>query len=144
MSAENISRSLIKKYSAQIQDNENRLEKIKRFKSSLYERFVNDFISKEDYKYMKSSYDEEYRKFADANTAIKRELDNVANNTGQRLKWIEHFKKYSGLQVLDRKVVIQLIRSIRVVDKTVLDITFNFDDEYATLIEPNYLERGAV
>jgi hypothetical protein len=95
---------------------------------------------------MKVSYDEEYRKSAEANISLKKELENVMNNTEQRLKWIELFKKYSKLDELDRKVVIQLIRSIRVVDKITLDITFNFADEYgaATMFCPDEISRKVV
>jgi hypothetical protein len=140
MSAENINRSLISKYSAQIRENDKQIDKVRRFKSMLYERLVSGFISKEDYKYMKAGYDTDYTRFSEANSALKSELENVTNSTGRRLKWIEHFKKYSELQELDRKVVIQLIRSIRIIDKKTLDITFNFEDEYtaAASFYPNY------
>ena len=146
MSAKNINRSLVTKVSAQICENEKQLDIIKTFKSTLYERFMNDFISKEDFKYMKEDYDAEYRKFADANVTLNQKLRNAQNNTGQRLKWIEHFKKYSELEVLNRKVVIQLIRSIRVVTKTELDIAFNFADEYgmAVTFYPELMNKGVI
>jgi len=130
MSAVHISRGLVKKYTAQIRENENQLEQIKQFKSTLYEKFVSSFISGEEYKYMKSQYTADSERLEAAITSLRQELENVTNNTSERLKWMEHFKRYEGLEELDRKVVIHLIQSIRVIGKSMYDITFNFDDEY--------------
>lgn len=130
MSAENLNRSLVKKYTEKIRDSEKRLDKIKEFKSGLYEGLVNNDVSKDEYKFMKNKYGDDAKTLTDSIASLKQELENVMNNTGQRLKWMEHFKRYSGLQELDRKVVIQLIRSIRIVNKSMLVITFNFADEY--------------
>lgn len=130
MSAAHISRGLVKKYTAQIRENENQLEQIRQFKSTLYEKFVSGFITGEEYKYMKAQYTEDSGRLEAAITSLRQELENVTNNTSERLKWMEHFKRYEGLEELDRKVVIHLIQSIRVIGKSMYDITFNFDDEY--------------
>lgn len=130
MNAAHISRGLVKKYTAQIRENENQLEQVRQFKSTLYEKFVSGFISGEEYKYMKAQYTEDSGRLEAANASLRQELENVTNNTSERLKWVEHFKRYEGLEELDRKVVIHLIQSIRVIGKSMYDITFNFDDEY--------------
>ena len=50
------------------------------------------------------------------------------------------------MQDLDRKAVVQLIRSIRIVGKSQIEITFNYDDEYekALAITAQLTERRAV
>jgi hypothetical protein len=47
---------------------------------------------------------------------------------------MEHFKQFEGLTALDRKTVAHLIRSIRVVSKTELQITFNYQAEYEKVL----------
>ena len=38
--------------------------------------------------------------------------------------------KFEGLEELDRRTMVNLVRSIRVLTKTELDITFNYQAEY--------------
>ena len=52
------------------------------------------------------------------------------NKRGENFKWIEHFKKYSDLKEINRKAVIQLIRSVKVFSKNEIQINFNYQLEY--------------
>lgn len=54
----------------------------------------------------------------------------VPNGKAERLRWMEHFRKFEGLEELDRRTMVNLVRSIRVLSKTELDITFNYQAEY--------------
>ncbi len=56
--------------------------------------------------------------------------DNALDGTADRLRWMEHFRKFEGLNELDRRTVINLIKSIRIICKTEFEITFNYQDEY--------------
>jgi len=125
-----VKQELIKKHTAQIQENEAQLETIMRFKATLYERFVSNFIDKDEYKFMKSQYDENGAKLKDAIASLKQELEDALNNSSERLRWIEHFMRHSNLEEVNRRVVVQLIKSITVVGKSKLDISFNYEDEY--------------
>lgn len=48
--------------------------------------------------------------------------------------WINHFMKFSTMEDIDRRAVMQLIRSIRVMGKDELHIEFNYQDEYQKAI----------
>ena len=58
------------------------------------------------------------------------ELDECKNNTSKKLQWVERFKAFENIDKIDRNVVVQLIECIHIYDKTHLQITFNFKDEY--------------
>ena len=45
-----------------------------------------------------------------------------------------HTKRYQDIEELSRTVVVELIRQIRVYDKKNIEITFDFDDCYQTLL----------
>ena len=47
---------------------------------------------------------------------------------------INHFMKFSTMEDIDRRAVMQLIRSIRVMGKDELHIEFNYQDEYQKAI----------
>lgn len=73
-----------------------------------------------------------------ANSALIAEwndkLTDVLENRSERNRWINHFMKFSTMEDIDRRAVMQLIRSIRVMGKDELHIEFNYQDEYQKAI----------
>ena len=126
--------SLANQYRAQIGENENQLEQIGGFKSALYENMISGILSKDDYKILKARYNADETRLHDAIVALNIQLDDTLAGKGERLKWTEHFKQFDGLTEIDRSIVINLIQSIRVVNKTELTITFNYQSEYEAAI----------
>ena len=62
--------------------------------------------------------------------ALKEKLTDVLENRSERNRWINHFMQFSTMEEIDRRAVMQLIRSIRVISKDELHIEFNYQDEY--------------
>lgn len=122
--------ALAKQLQEQIDDNENQLAKISGFKSSLYENMVSGLLTKEDYKALKTKYTADEARLRDAIATLEVERDNAMEGRAERLRWMAHFQKFEGLNELDRRTVVNLIRSIRVLSKTELDFTFNYQAEY--------------
>ena len=114
----------------QIEDNERQLTKISNFKSSLYENMVSGLLSKDDYKTLKAKYTADETRLREAIAALEIERNNALDGKAERLRWMEHFRKFQGLEELDRRTMVNLVRSIRVLSKTELDITFNYQAEY--------------
>lgn len=121
---------LAKQLHGQIEENERQLAKIVSFKSSLYENMVGGLLNKDDYKTLKARYIADEGRLHDAIAALETERDNVLDGTTDRLRWMDHFKQFDGLCTLDRRAVVNLIRSIRVIGKNELEFTFNYQDEY--------------
>lgn len=55
-------------------------------------------------------------------------------NRSERNRWIENFGRFSDLEELDRKAVIQLVQVITVLGKDELQIQFNYQDEYEKVL----------
>ena len=58
-------------------------------------------------------------------------MSNALDGRAERLRWMEHFRKFEGLEELDRRTMVNLMRSIRVLSKTELSVTFHYQVEYA-------------
>ena len=114
----------------QIAENEKQLRNIGGFKSSLYENMVSGVITKEDYKSYKANYLADENRLREAIAVLEAELEEALAGKAERLRWMEHFKRFDCLMSLDRRIVVNLIQSIRIAGKTELDITFNFQAEY--------------
>ena len=61
---------------------------------------------------------------------VYEKLDAAKENRSERNRWINHFMEFSEMEEIDRRVVMQLIRSIRIISKEELQIEFNYQDEY--------------
>ena len=129
-----IAQELSKNLTAQVAENERRLEQIRGFKAKLYENMIGGNLSKEEYKSLKMKYASDADALVEANEKLHKEIGEVLSCRHERLMWMEHFKNFAALDVIDRKMVIHLIQSIRVVSKTELEITFNYQPEYEAAI----------
>ena len=70
--------------------------------------------------------------------ALKEKRTDVMENRSERNRWIENFRRFSDLEELDRKAVIQLVKVITVLGKDELQIQFNYQDEYEKALAPDY------
>ena len=66
--------------------------------------------------------------------AIQKEMDSELEKADNANTWLDYFVKYQDIEELSRTVVVELIRKIRVYDKKNIEITFDFDDCYQTLL----------
>ena len=75
----------------------------------LYESMVNGFLDKSEFLYNKSSYSARITQLEQAVAALKEKRTDVMENRSERNRWIENFRRFSDLEELDRKAVIQLV-----------------------------------
>ena len=125
-----IRNALVTQYATQITENESQLAQIGGFKSTLYENMISGILSKDEYKALKAKYNIDEVRLRNAVNTLHQQLENILAGTSERLHWIEHFKRFEGLTELDRRLVVNLIQSIRVESKTKLLITFIYQSEY--------------
>lgn len=74
-----------------------------------------------------------------------------ATNASDRLRWTQHFKEFSTMTELDRRAVVALIHSIKVIGKNDVKITFRYQMEYEQVSErlarngkKSFLQKEAV
>ena len=129
-----INKELIREYSRQIAQNNQQLEQIRTFKTSLYENMVSGLIEKHEFLNLKNTYNVRITQLEQAIAALEEKRTDVMENRSERNRWIENFKRFSEIEELDRKVMIQLVHSIKVVGKNEFQIEFNYQNEYEKAI----------
>ena len=134
ISQERINRELAQEYAAQIRVNEKRVAQTEGFKAKLYENLVSGILTKEEFLSYKRKYNADIELFQKAIAEWNDKLTDVLENRSERNRWINHFMKFSTMEDIDRRAVMQLIRSIRVMGKDELHIEFNYHDEYQKAI----------
>ncbi len=145
VSQERINRELVQEYNGQIANCEAQLTEIAAYKARLYENLVNGCLTKEEYLGLKRQYSDEYDALQAAVTGWQEKITAVLENRSERSRWIDQFRQFAGMEKLDRRAVVQLIRSIRILGKHEIEITFNYADEYqkALAISEQMMKRRA-
>ena len=102
------------------------------------------YADKEDCKWSATTIirilqDETYTRIAEnakeSIRVLKEKLADVLENRSERNRWISHFTQFSTMETLDRKAVVHMIQSIKVIGKKELEITFTYQDEYQKAIQ---------
>jgi hypothetical protein len=131
---QSINQSLVQEYTRHIEQLQRQIEEVNGFKAGLYERLVSGLLSKDDYMMLKKRYDDQARQLRDSLAEVERKLNDVLENRSERMRWTQHFIKFSTLQTLERKAVVHLIQYIKVHEKSEsgrrIGIRFNYQDEY--------------
>ena len=121
------------------------MAQIEGFKTKLYENLVSGILTKEEYLSYKRKYNADIELLQKAVAEWVERLTDVLENRSERNRWINHFMQFSTMEEIDRRAVMQLIRSIRVISKDELHIEFNYQDEYkkAVALAEQIVEQAA-
>ena len=109
-------------------------ERCKELRMMLYSDMKEGIVSKEDYVELHAAYGKRLRNAEESIRAIQKEMDSELEKADNANTWLDYFVKYQDIEELSRTVVVELIRKIRVYDKKNIEITFDFDDCYQTLL----------
>lgn len=117
---------------------EKELSKINEIKSGLYMDWKSDVITKDEFISFKKDYEQ---KALD----IRKALDKLSEDKNKESKTpyddcLNTFKKYRGIDKLDRQIVVELIEKILVHENKKLTIVFKFQDEFEELLK--YIEQN--
>lgn len=130
-----INQALANEYASHIAANEQQVEQALEFKARLYESLITGTISKEEYTDYKARYTRIAENAKESIRVLKEKLADVLENRSERNRWISHFTQFSTMETLDRKAVVHMIQSIKVIGKKELEITFTYQDEYQKAIQ---------
>lgn len=134
ISQERINRELAREYAGYISTNKKSLAEIEGFKAKLYENLVSGILTKEEFLTYKQKYNADIELLQKAIAEWNEKLTDVLENRSERNRWIHHFTKFAEMETIDRRIIAQLIRSIKVLGKDELHIEFNYQDEYQKAI----------
>ena len=120
----------MKKLQDRLEKKKQETERCKELRMMLYSDMKEGIVSKEDYVELHAAYGNAEESIR----AIQKEMDSELEKADKANTWLDYFVKYQDIEELSRTVVVELIRQIRVYDKKNIEITFDFDDCYQTLL----------
>lgn len=126
---------------SQIMQIQGELDKVRKWKQSVYEDWKEDLITKEEY----ISYRQDYIKKEEL--LLKQiELLEASGKESQKdlfeSEWVKRLLQLKDIEELDRSTVIEMIDSIYVYENRKIKIVYNFTDELKDLFETNMIFRN--
>lgn len=115
-------------------------EKCMRAMVDLYPDWKSGFLSQEEYLTIKANLNEKIASLDEMIQNLEQTADQYAKGVDQENGFIARFRKYGTITELTRSMLVELVKEIKVHEGGRLEITLNFQDEYAQLIE--YLEMN--
>lgn len=132
---DSINQALVKEYREHIAENEQTLAKVLEYKARLYEHLVAGDITREEYAKFKEDYARKAASAQESLQLLQGKLTDALENKSERNRWIANFTQFAELDKLDRKALIHMVKSIKVISKTEFDVSFAFQDEYQKAIQ---------
>ena len=124
----------IKELEIRKEEKEKEAVRCRELRDYLYEDFREGIISKEDYKELHDGYTEKRKKAEEAVRSIDQQISEVLESKSDKYHWLDYFAEHQNIQELTRTVAVELIDQILVYDKKHIEVRFNFDDCYQSLL----------
>ena len=103
----------------------------------LYDSYVEDLISREDYKMMKEKYVIRVKEIEVAIKSLENEKAAIENNSNDTFSWMQRLLEYREIDTLSHEVVATLIDRVEVFEDKRVQITFSFKNQLDELV--NYM-----
>ena len=115
-------------YDAQIVKLQEEIERNKGFRMKLYESLEKGMIDKDEYFIFKKNYSDKISLAEKNIQSLEAERDAAVEKNAADYSWVDAFKKYEGIERVERQVVVNLISEIRVYEGNVVEIDFQHND----------------
>lgn len=109
-------------------------ERYKKIKQKLYEDYVEDILSREEYLDYTDLYNKKISERQDAMKEVTKQRSAAIHENGES-NFVKMFKKYQNLTELTRPVVAELIHKILIYEDGRVEIIFQFQDEMEDMAE---------
>lgn len=111
------------------------LEKTERLKDSLYENWQAGDLSREDYRRLKSRYEEQCAQIKQAVEKLKQEQEIAKAGVDNEHPYFREFMKHQGITELNRGILTALIENIYIHEGNGIHICFRYEDQHKRILE---------
>ena len=123
----------VKKHQGRLDKKNEEIGRYQRLLCSLYENLTEGVIDREEYRGLKTNYTALLSEAERQAEAIRTEIGRIMESGVEGNSWIDQFRKYQNLTMLDRAVVVSLIERILIYKDKQVEIVYNWQDEYQWL-----------
>ena len=125
-----LQKAKVQKLRERLDTKEAEIDRYQRLLRSLYESLADGLIDQSEYQNLKKSYTNRRAQAEEQANAIREEMEQEINHSDQGLGWIEEFRRYQNIEVLDRSIVVRLIERILIFRDRRVEIVYRWHDEF--------------
>ena len=125
-----LQKAKVQKLWERLDTKEAEIDRYQRLLRSLYESLADGLIDQSEYQNLKKSYTNRRAQAEEQADAIRGEMEQEINRSDQGLGWIEEFRRYQNIEVLDRSIVVRLIERILIFRDRRVDIVYRWQNEF--------------
>ena len=107
---------------------EKEIEKYTELRRQLYEDMTAGIVDQEEYLDFNRTFTQKIETAQASQREVRRQMEQLLNIEVTQLPWIEMFKRYKNLQELNRRVLVELVDKITVLDKNQIIIRSRFHE----------------
>jgi DNA invertase Pin-like site-specific DNA recombinase len=124
---------------------EKEIQRYKELKLKVYEDMLDKIVTKEEFKDINIRFTEKLEAAQKAKRENERKREKILSCKSNLRPWMESFKEYKNITVLERKVIVSLIEKIVVYDKNKIEIHFLYQDEIQEMLEwANEMDENSI
>ena len=125
-----LQKAKVQKLRERLDTKEAEIDRYQRLLRSLYESLADGLIDQSEYQNLKKSYTNRRAQAEEQANAIREEMEQEINHSDQGLGWIEEFRRYQNIEVLDRSIVVRLIERVLIFRDRRVDIVYRWQNEF--------------
>ena len=130
-----LQKAKVQKLRERLDTKEAEIDRYQRLLRSLYESLADGLIDQSEYQNLKKNYTNRRTHAEEQAEAIREEMEQEINRSDQGLGWIEEFRRYQNIEVLDRSIVVRLIERILIFRDHRVDIVYRWQNEFQWQME---------
>lgn len=130
-----LQKAKVQKLRERLEAKEAEIDRYHRLLLSLYESLADGLIDQSEYQNLKKNYTDRRAHAEEQADAIREEMEQEISRSDQGLGWIEEFRRYQNIEVLDRSIVVRLIERILIFRGHRVSVVCRWLNEYQYLVE---------
>lgn len=103
-------------------------------RANLFESYSDNLLTGADYQFMKQQYDTQVAQLNQKLKQLKDQQNLHKKVLSPQNEWIQAFQRHENTKVLTREILLELIHHITISDYNKVEITWNFGEEFQTLL----------
>ncbi len=110
------------------------IERYKNLKARLYEDYVKQDISQDEFKQINGGFTEKLQTAERTKAELEEKKKTLLSRDRTRRPWIDTFKEYQNITELDRKTIVSIVECIVIFDTERIEIHFRYEDEIEQML----------
>ena len=111
------------------------LQKQQNVQDNLYTDWKNGDITREQHNRLRSKTEDKIENLKQTINQLWQEKKVLESNLKDSNNFLETFCKYQNVKTLDSKILIELVNKIYIYENNMIEVKFNFRDEYKLTLE---------